>query len=211
MGWESTLDEGVIKAALTRAHEIRQFEIDLYWKRANYFWLLQAAVLTAFGVMLAAEDKAHKIPELLPLALSCLGFVSAFAGWLSARGSKFWQKNWEKHIDCLEDEFEGKLHKSVWVGSRGIAHSVSRVNGDLILSFSFFWFCAIAWLAYAYIWTDLCVTCSSDCKFDPAIALGILILAVTIGTTWRLWSLLTDFGVPWKADTWLERSEVTGN
>ena len=43
----STLDQ---KAALNRAHEIRKFEIELYWKRATYFWLLQAAVFTALGL-----------------------------------------------------------------------------------------------------------------------------------------------------------------
>ena len=37
-------------AALTRSHQIRQFEIELYWKRAHYFWLLQAAVFAAVGL-----------------------------------------------------------------------------------------------------------------------------------------------------------------
>ncbi|PSJ55947.1 hypothetical protein C7I85_25910 [Mesorhizobium soli] len=37
-------------AALERAHEIRKFEIELYWKRATYFWILHGAVFTAIGV-----------------------------------------------------------------------------------------------------------------------------------------------------------------
>ena len=28
------------------------------------------------------------------------------------KGSKFWQKNWEAHIDILEDAFSGKLYKT---------------------------------------------------------------------------------------------------
>lgn len=127
------------KRALNRAHETRRFEIELYWKRANYFWLLQAAVFTAFGLLVTTEDKAKNIPEVLPLALTCLGFLCAYAGYLSAEGSKFWQENWEKHIDILEDSIEGKLYKTVWVSSHGIKHSVSRINSILILYFCAFW------------------------------------------------------------------------
>ncbi|QUL37597.1 hypothetical protein [Erythrobacter sp. JK5] len=124
-------------AALTRSHEIRQFEIELYWKRANYFWLLQGAVFAAIGLIW--RDASGLIPSLLPVGLAALGAVTALAGWLSSQGSKFWQENWEHHIDMLEDEFEGRLHKTAYVGKKGIRWSVSGVNDRLALCFWIFW------------------------------------------------------------------------
>ncbi|MGH8568044.1 MAG: hypothetical protein ACREXU_08475, partial [Gammaproteobacteria bacterium] len=29
------------------------------------------------------------------------------------RGSKFWQENWENHVDLLEDQIMGPLYKTV--------------------------------------------------------------------------------------------------
>ena len=81
------------RAALARSHEIRQFEIELYWKRANYFWLLQAAVFAAVG--LTWKNTASGVPPVIPVLLSALEVVTASAGYLSALGSKFWQVNWE--------------------------------------------------------------------------------------------------------------------
>ena len=95
------------KAALDRAHEIRKFEIELYWKRATYFWALQLAAFTGFGVL---WHEAHLSSRLLALLFTAVGAATAHAGWLSVRGPKFWQENWEKHIDCLEVRFEGNLH-----------------------------------------------------------------------------------------------------
>lgn len=125
------------KAALGRAHEIRQFEIELYWKRANYFWLLQAAVFAALG--LTWKSGGDTFPAIVPVALASLGTITAVAGWLSSQGSKFWQENWEHHIDMLEDEFEGRLHKTAYVGERGIRWSVSGINDRLSVCFLIFW------------------------------------------------------------------------
>lgn len=68
------------KAALARAHDVRQFEIELYWKRANYFWLLQAAVFAAVGL---TWRSVPSLPLYVPVALSSLGVLTAYAGWLA--------------------------------------------------------------------------------------------------------------------------------
>lgn len=125
------------KAALSRAHEIRKFEIELYWKRAAHFWLLQAAVFAAIG--LSWRGFLDGSSPLIPIALAALGTVTAFAGYLSAKGSKFWQENWEYHIDMLEDEFEGRLHKTAYVGKDGVSWSVSGINSRLAMCFFVFW------------------------------------------------------------------------
>ena len=134
-------------AALERAHDIRKFEIDLYWKRANYFWLLQAAVFTAVGLTWKADigtagsgsGSGPAIAPIVPIALAGLGVVSSWAGWRGSLASKFWQRNWEHHVDMLEGEFEGDLYKTVYVGRDGTAGSVSGINENLALCFFIFW------------------------------------------------------------------------
>jgi hypothetical protein len=137
------------EAALARAHEIRQFEIELYWKRANYFWLLQAAVFAAVGLTWKAEGASF--PKFVPLILSSLGLVTAWAGWLGSQGSKFWQRNWEHHIDMLETEFEGNLYKSVYVGPSGVKWSLSGISENLAFCFAMFW---VLVLATVSIWAN---------------------------------------------------------
>lgn len=125
------------EAALERAHAIREFEIDLYWKRANYFWLLQAAVFAAVGLTWKADQET--LPEILPIGLASLGVITAWAGWLASQGSKFWQRNWEHHIDMLESEFTGNLYKTVYVGPSGVRWSLTGISEALALCFTVFW------------------------------------------------------------------------
>jgi hypothetical protein len=47
------------------------------------------------------------------LLVCCLGFVFSVAWYFANRGSKFWQENWENHVDLLEDPVIGPLYKTV--------------------------------------------------------------------------------------------------
>jgi hypothetical protein len=125
-----------LAAALHRAHDIRKFEIELYWKRATYFWAFQAA---AFGAAALAWDKGKTIDPLLALAFSGIGFLSALVGYFAAQGSKFWQENWEAHIDLLEDAVEGRLYKTLIMRSRHATFSVSGLNTALHTALVVFW------------------------------------------------------------------------
>jgi hypothetical protein len=113
------------RTALTRACERRDFEIEHYWKRATYFWAFQVAIFVALGFLWAKPD-AGASP--ITILLAGIGFLTAFTNNLAARGSRFWQDNWENHIDMLEDEFEGRLYKTVWLKKGKVSYSVSRVN-----------------------------------------------------------------------------------
>ena len=95
--------------ALRRSYEIRQFEIELYWKRAAYFWAFIGATFVSYGVFY--EPGLSKEPVLL--VISCIGFVFSFAWVLVNKGSKFWQENWENHVDLLEDDINGPLYKTL--------------------------------------------------------------------------------------------------
>ena len=96
--------------ALEHALDIRKFEIELYWKRATYFWTFIAATLAGF-VAIQASSSLNKTD--LSVLLCNLGIVFS-VGWLCVnRGSKYWQENWENHVDMLEDPVNGPLYKVI--------------------------------------------------------------------------------------------------
>ena len=100
----SSLD--VREKALERALDIRKFEIDLYWKRATYFWTLIAATFAGFFVI-----QRSSVSNDMSFVLASLGLVFSFGWHCVNRGSKFWQENWESHVDMLEDPIIGPLYK----------------------------------------------------------------------------------------------------
>ena len=97
--------------AFKHALDIRKFEIDLYWKRAAYFWTFIGAALAGYGAVFVASGDFQKMDLLV--ILSCLGVVFSFGWFCVNRGSKHWQENWENHVDMLEDEVIGPLYKTV--------------------------------------------------------------------------------------------------
>jgi hypothetical protein len=137
------------ECAYKLALEIRKFEIELYWKRATYFWTLIAATFAGY-LALASSERSVLHPSLLFL-VSCIGLVLSASWYLVNRGSKYWQENWERHVDSLEDEFAGPLYKMTisneqfrwWKPWDGYPFSVSKVNQ--LTSF----FAALVWLALA--------------------------------------------------------------
>lgn len=122
------------------ALDIRKFEIDMYWKRANYFWLFTAAIFIAYFAAFR-ESLVY-----VSVTLSLLGFLFSFGWYLVARGSKVWQENWEMHIGFLEEEIHGPLFKTFglpntnfWYLFKEYPFSVSKVNQILSLFTSLFW------------------------------------------------------------------------
>lgn len=132
----ATRSKKMQEAALSRAYELRSFEIELVWKRATYFFLSQAAVFAAFGYTL--RDMVT-IGLVIPGSLAVLGLATAWFGALSSIGSRFWQQNWEHHIDLLESELEGDLHKTVMKKAGQLSFSVSRSQMSLAFTLVLFW------------------------------------------------------------------------
>jgi len=120
------------------ANDNRKFEIENYWKRANYYWLFQASVYAGYFYSITAENNSYlcKNPGII-VGITCLGFLTALAWLLSNKGSKQWQENWENHVDQLEDGITGPLYKTV---SNDGTWSVSKIN-ELVSLFS-----TIAWI-----------------------------------------------------------------
>ncbi len=108
--------ENARKEALQVALDVRKFEIELYWKRATYFWTIIAAAFIGFGA--AQQLKDTTIRTDLSVVVSCLGTLFSFAWFCINRGSKYWQTNWEKHVDMLENQMIGPLYKINWLPSQ---------------------------------------------------------------------------------------------
>ncbi|MFO4724098.1 hypothetical protein V5H08_18005 [Vibrio cholerae] len=98
------------KLALDYALDIRKFEIELYWKRATYFWALIAVTFAGFFGVLAAEKINDR--EFYAFVIANIGMVFTWSWFLVNRGSKFWQENWENHVNMLEDGVIGPLYKT---------------------------------------------------------------------------------------------------
>jgi len=143
------------KAALIRAHDIRKFEIELLWKRTTYMSTFQAFLFAALGVSFSADSPELSI-YVLRIIVCIVGVFSALFWFLMNKGSKFWYGNWEIHIDFLEYEFEGNLHKTVFSGNEEKPFSVSRIN--MSTSFMFFgtW-CVLAVLILSDFIQRLCL------------------------------------------------------
>lgn len=140
------VDTGGTQAGATSAYaialDIRKFEIDLYWKRAAYFWAFAGAALAAHLAALTGKELENRAEALM--VTSCIGLLFAVAWYFVNRASKYWQLNWEFHVDLLEDEKVGKLYKTVleaesrlWNPSAAYPFSVSKINQWLSLFVAF--------------------------------------------------------------------------
>ncbi|WGK58977.1 hypothetical protein [Pantoea sp. SS70] len=130
-----SIDYLKIKEAYAKAHDIRKFEIELYWKRANYFWLFMTALSGLIGFSLNSEN--HYVQVLSP-ALSIVGFILGLAFFCANRGSKFWQENWEKNLDKLEYYISGDLYK-ITAKINILKPSVSKINSYIAKIICLLW------------------------------------------------------------------------
>ena len=121
-------------AALEHALDIRKFEIGLYWQRATYFWALIAAAFAGFFAILGADHLDNK--EVLAFVISCVGIVFTWAWFQVNRGSKYWQENWENHVDMLEDSITGPLYKTVMHRPKDATLLEKYVTGPKAISVS---------------------------------------------------------------------------
>lgn len=137
--------------ALEYALDTRKFEIDLYWKRATYFWTLIAATFAGYFVLGAAAGREDNFPEaFMPLIflVTCIGLLLSLGWYLVNRGSKYWQENWERHVEVLESDVIGPLYKTTLSHDGfkrrkfwdGYPYSVSKVNQLISLFVLAVWF-----------------------------------------------------------------------
>jgi hypothetical protein len=138
-----------LELAFEYAHRIREFEIGLYWTRTNYFWGFQVAFFAALGLLaeagMAAGAKGGKLIWLISCvaALCLVAAIFCYLWQLMLKGAKFWQENWERHVDAMEDELTGPLYKTYFVPSNYALderpYSVTQVNRAIVWLIFAFW------------------------------------------------------------------------
>ena len=143
------------KLAFEKAHEIRKFEIELYWKRTTYFWAFIAFSFGAYIAVVSSESKKFTNRENYAFVITCIGFIFSLSWYLVNRASKHWQTNWEVIIDDLEDEFTGDLMKrhiknnNKWYElTLSYRYSVSRINQIVSLFITIVWVILMCFSGY---------------------------------------------------------------
>jgi hypothetical protein len=178
--WERNKQE----KALDRAWTTRNFEIDKFWQRSKFFWSFIGLVFGAFG---AVKTKTVNMRDFLPyldLYLIFLGGIVSVAWLLVIRGSKCWQENWEKHIECLEDAITGPMYKTVYCKDIKF-YSVSRINEILA------WVVIVIWFL---LLINLIVTCdfiSEIIKLFPVAKIIIQIIIPALLTAFCIYRMFT--------------------
>lgn len=136
--------KSVKERAFERAHDIRKFEIELYWKRTTYFWAFIAASFAGYFAILTSKELPNKDQYLF--LIESIGFIFSLGWFFVNRASKHWQLNWEKVIDSLEDEITGSLmkthivnHNRFWQLTLSYRFSVSRINQIISIFITVIW------------------------------------------------------------------------
>lgn len=169
------------KNALKRAHEIRQFEINLYWERSKYMYVMVGAVSAGLYNL----DNSEVYVNIL---VSLVGVLLSGAWVLINKGSRFWQENWEAHIDYLEDEFEGELYKTVNESKLSTdGFSVSKVNTQLSW-FSFFGFLG---MLFFYVQSQFCNVWLERIR-ETFFDMYLLVVILVVFLSWVFTVLLDD-------------------
>ncbi|EJL88025.1 hypothetical protein [Pantoea sp. GM01] len=131
-------DSEIAKRAFEMAWATRNFEIEMYWKRATYFWAFIASTFVGYFALISSENyiKPDKFNHVEVYFLICIGFVLSLAWHFTNIGSKTWQRHWEVHVDLLEDAFTGPLYKTVYPTQ---TYSVSKINEIVSSVFVLVW------------------------------------------------------------------------
>jgi hypothetical protein len=75
-------DEKILEKALEQAYKIRIFEIDLYRKRATYFWKFIGAAFVGYAAFFNATSNQASTDskrEIILVLIACIGFVFSVA------------------------------------------------------------------------------------------------------------------------------------
>lgn len=145
-----------LREAYKRAHDIRKFEIEMYWRRSAYLWAFQAVAFAALGAIFASTNnigwECPEIPSgnfdicatkrsrlIIATAVWSFGLVTSIVWVMLLQGAKFWQNNWERHVDYLEAQFSGHLYKTYPTEDSTAPYSVSKLNRLVATCTVFLW------------------------------------------------------------------------
>lgn len=136
LNFEALLKNGVLQTlyyqkiakALEIAWDTRDFEIKRYWQRATYYWAFITSIFIAYVYVLNSSNLFvhHNLVLFLVILIGC---VFSLAWVLTNISSKFWQNNWEYHINFLESEISGIVYGTLlYKKDRKFHPSISKIN-----------------------------------------------------------------------------------
>lgn len=166
--YDSVSNTKNLKKALKIIIDNRLFEIKMYWVRSTYFIAVMGAILTGYFTL------ADKLPQFL---MAAAGYLCAWVWFLSLKGSKFWQENWEHQAEEIQKKLKINIYDLLilkptypWNGPgwnpkqwlKAEWFSVSRLNGCLALFAICFWAIILIYWAEAgiYFYKDITFYCS---------------------------------------------------
>jgi len=154
------------KEALKKAWEIRNFEINKFWQRSAFFWGFIVLIFGGYITVVTGEFSKTENGKFLYFYLILLGIIFSVAWLLVICGSKRWQDNWEKHIDCLEDRITGPLYKTIFYTGKRF-YSVSGINQILAWVVIATWFFLLIQYFYinCYIFKNIFEIISNNFQF----------------------------------------------
>lgn len=182
-------DSDKLKAAFLQVADTRKFEIELYWKRATYFWALIAVTFAGYFAVLSSSNIPNKL--FLSMVVASLGMIFTFAWHRANRGSKYWQENWENHMDLLEDKVTGPLYKTLLerpeldsfsekyvTGPKSV--SVSKINQWVSIYVLFIWLLLLLFSCYKSIIPYRL------CEHPLAVVAHLFILLISFVSMWLI-------------------------
>lgn len=140
--------------AIKLANETRKFEIELFWKRYNHIWVVNAANLAGYFLLQKNASNSE-----ICFLIACFGIIISFCWILMCLGSKWWQESWEakaeKHESIVEKGFFSSPIRpnSRLFGLRTTRFSVTGIAAGMAVSTLLLWFL----LATRYLLKDLSV------------------------------------------------------
>lgn len=149
------------KEAFEIANSNRELELKLYWQRSAYF-----VVFTGVALM-ASYSKEYDLDCLHRLILIFFASFSSFCWWLTTRGAKYWQENWEKIAEEAEICLGHYVYQCFPVENSAFynpfgkkCYSVSKANS--LISFVIFILCFSEGVLHSYCqnnWWVCIVSC----------------------------------------------------
>ena len=195
-----------LEKAFRTSLEMRNFEIDLYWRRTNYFWIMNAALFAGYFILISEYFKSiggsnewgAVYLSYIVFFVSGISVVLSFSWYLVNRGSKYWQENWEAHVNALGEKVIGPIFTTTISKDEyklcsildPYRYSVSRVN--TIVSFFIFITWSILFLFNLFIIAF--GKCSAFNNFPVCVTLlglgllAVIVIVIVIGSLIILWT-----------------------
>lgn len=149
------------------ALDTRNMEIELFWKRSNYFLVLNTAVAAGFFLKAGGD---HQLP------LGVFGLIISILWLLVNSGGKFWQSRWERRLHIAEESLNPdiKLFSSGWDEiNKDVEESISFSNHSGIRKYldhlvlkkpSVSFMMELLSIAFVFLWFSLIMLKLLSCK-----------------------------------------------